>query len=160
MDDNNVIPIQRVKDRLRDTGREFVPTGTPVDIHTSELPMRVIECDDGEVRLYPAVQHDCPIDDKQVKDRTGRAFGRMFSSEPIGMSPELTAHVLSMVYGPTVAESMLYRAEAGGYIYGQQITHTGNGYRWKGGINVAADQSRPDDGYVVQFNGLRQRSGR
>lgn len=150
-----IVPFPRLPD-----GREFTPTDNPVDIRTSQLPMRVTECDDGTIRLYPAVQHDCPVDDKAARTKGGgRAFGRTFSSEVIAVSAELAEHILTLSYGPDTAGRMLREADQGRYVFGQQRTETGNGYRWKGGVNVARDQSR-EEGYVIQYIGLRQHSSK
>lgn len=150
---NNVVSIQKARDKRAETRAaeqfaEFTPTTSPVDIRTSQLPSRVVD-DDGELRLYPAVQHDSPIDDQKA------ARSRKFKTEPIAMSAEMSLFVLLSAYGSDVAARMLRDADRGDYVFGQQTVHEGSDYRHRIGWNVASDKSR-ESGYVLQLISFRQ----
>lgn len=130
------------------TDIEYTATETPVDIRTSQLPMRVAQEEDGTIRLFPAVQIDSPIDDQKT------ARSRKFKAEPIGVSDEMAMFMLTASYGPDVAGGMLYRANLGEYVFGAQVEHEGGGYRYRVGWNVASDSSR-ESGYVLQLISFR-----
>lgn len=147
-----LIPMQSYRDkRLPD--HEITPTTAPVDIRTSQLPARVVEMDDGTLRLYPAVQFDCPIDDQKA------SRARKFKAEPIAMSAEMAEFTLMSVYGPDVAARMLRDADKGDYVFGQQTSHEGTGYRWRTGWNVATDKSR-ESGYILHLISFRQHASK
>lgn len=120
------------------------------DLRTSNLPVRIIEHGDGFI-TYPAIQLDAKPQRKQARDKNGRAFGSIESCEAIPMSYENARWMLAATYGMDVAEGMLHDADQGRYVYGEKRdlgSYRGKG-KIRGGMNVAADQSRPG-GYVIQ----------
>lgn len=151
MSGNNVIPMQPYRDkRLPD--REITPTTAPVDIRTSQLPARVVETDSGELRLYPAVTLDTPVDDQKA------SRSRKFKTEPIGVSAEMALFLLTSIYGPDAGASMIFRATAGEYVFGEQKEQDGGGYKWRIGWNIASDDSREPGFFILQCLGFRQHS--
>lgn len=134
------------------------PRTTPdeLDIRTSALPARQVHTPDG-VRMFPAVTHTQEPDDKQVKTKAGKAFGRQFRSEGIGMAADVAHLALMSLYGPLTASEMLRRADKGEFVFGEKVAFEGaNGERWRTQIDVTADDSREPGFYVLQFAGLRQ----
>lgn len=125
------------------------------DIRTSQIPMRQV-MDGDTLRLYPGVQWDGAIDDRQVKTKAGRAFGRLFISEPLAVSDDMAFVILAGHYGPLTASDLLRRASKEGYVYGPEQDFYDDRYRYSTGINVASDKSR-ESGYVLQYKSLRRR---
>ena len=116
----DIIPIQKARDKRAEAQAavEFTETATPVDIRTSQLPMRVVD-DNGQLRLYPAVLIDAGIDDEKV------TRARKFRAEPLAMSGQMAEFFLMALYGPDSAARMLRDADRGDYVFGQQAVHDG-----------------------------------
>lgn len=125
-------------------------TEAPTQFRTSEMtPLLAVHGD--LILSYAPVQFDAKPERKKAIGKNGRAFGSIETCEAIPMSYDNTRWMLAGWYGMTVAESMICRADAGEYVFGEKRDLEGRGSqgRIKGGMNVAKDQSR-ESGYVVQ----------
>ena len=117
---------------------------------TSEMTPVLVAHNEG-IMAYAPVQFDAKPERKKAIGKGGKAFGSVESCEAIPMSMENARWMLAATYGMDAAEGMMFRADQGEYVYGEKRdlgSYQGRG-KIRGGMNVAADKSRPG-GYVVQ----------
>jgi hypothetical protein len=132
--------------------RDTIPdaTAAPTSLRTSEMVPLLVEFGDTMLSYCP-VLHDAKPERRKAIGKNGRAFGSIETCEAIPMSAENARWMLAAVYGMTMAESMMARADNGEYVYGEKRELEGRGNKGKirGGMNVAADRSRPGN-HVIQ----------
>lgn len=126
-------------------------TEAPTTYRTSELTPLLVEFGD-TMLSYAPVLFDAKPERRKAIGKGGRAFGSIETCEAIPMSADNARWMLASMYGMDAAEGMLLRADSGEYVYGEKKDLGGRGSKGKirGGLNVAADKSRPGN-YITQM---------